>query len=77
MRYVMAMCFGVTGAAVAAWLFANDLAGQFSRQFTYTSPDGQANVEMTAFLAVLIAGLMIGWIIGWFVGGPFVKRRRR
>ncbi len=76
MRYIMAMFFGVAGAALAALFFANGVSGWFSRQFTYTSPDGQADVEQMAFLAVLIAGLIIGWAIGWIVGAPFAKRRR-
>ena len=77
MRYVIAMGFAIAGAAVAAWLFGNKLSGWFSRQFTYSSPDGQANVEQMAFLAVLLTGILVGWFIGWAVGSPFARRRRR
>ncbi|MEO0810184.1 MAG: hypothetical protein AAFW82_06015 [Pseudomonadota bacterium] len=76
MRYVIAMMCGIVGAALAAWFVANALAGWFSRQFTYASPDGQSDVEQMSFLAVLVTGLLIGWLIGWMIGAPFDKRRR-
>ena len=50
MRYVMAMVFGVAGAAVAAKLFAGWVAAWVSTSFTYESPDGQADVEQMTFL---------------------------
>ncbi len=75
MRYVMAMVFGIAGAAAAAWLFAGHLAGWVSRQFTYQSPDGQSDVEQMTFLAILIGGMAIGWTIGWMFGAPYARRR--
>jgi len=74
MRYIMAMVFGLAGAALAAWLLANRLSGWVSRQFTYASPDGQANVEQLTFLAILLIGLALGWSIGWAIGSPLARR---
>ncbi len=75
MRYVLAMLFGIAGAAATAWLFAGNLAGWVSRQFTYQSPDGQSDVEQMSFLAILVIGMAIGWTIGWMLGAPFARRR--
>ena len=75
MRYVMAMVFGVAGAAVAARLFAGWVAAWVSTSFTYESPDGQADVEQMTFLGVLIIGMAVGWTIGWMFGAPFARKR--
>ncbi|MEM9357444.1 MAG: hypothetical protein AAGB04_14645 [Pseudomonadota bacterium] len=75
MRYVLAMIFGVAGAAIAAWLFAGWIASWVSTSFTYESPDGQADVEQMTFLAVLIVGMAIGWTVGWMFGAPFARKR--
>ena len=76
MRYVLAMLFGVAGAAVAARFVASHVAPWVVHQFSYTSPDGEASVEQMAFLGVLAGGLVIGWAIGWMLGAPLGKRRR-
>ena len=75
MRYVMAMIFGVLGAAAAAWLAAGTLASWVSTNFTYESPDGQSDVEQMTFLGVMIIGMAIGWTIGWMFGAPFARKR--
>lgn len=75
MRYVMAMIFGVVGAAAAAKFGAGMIASWVSTQFTYQSPDGQSDVEQLTFLGVMIVGLLIGWTIGWMIGGPMSRRR--
>jgi fructose-specific phosphotransferase system IIC component len=77
MRYLMAMAFGIAGAAATAWFFAGAVAGWFSRQFTYQSPDGQSDVEQMSFLGVLIVGMAVGWTIGWMLGAPFARRPQR
>ena len=74
MRYVMAMIFGILGAAATAFLFAGTVASWVSTQFTYESPDGQSDVEQATFVAVLIVGMAIGWTIGWMFGGSMGKR---
>ena len=76
MRYVLAMVFGVLGAAATAYLFAGIVASWVSTQFVYESPDGQSDVEQATFVAVLIVGMAIGWTIGWMAGGSYARRDR-
>lgn len=77
MRYVLAMACGLAGAVLAARFVAVTLAPWASRQFTYESPDGSANVEQLTFVAVLGLGLLAGWAAGWMVGSFFAPKRRR
>ena len=76
MRYVMAMVFGVAGAAAAAKFLAGWVASWVSTSFVYESPDGQSDVEQMTFLGVLIVGMAVGWTIGWMLGAPFGRRKR-
>ncbi len=77
MRYVIAMFCGLAAAVLAGKFVAVELAPWASRQFSYTSPDGAANVEQWSFIGILAVGLLIGWTIGWMVGAPFGRGRRR
>ncbi len=76
MRYVLAMIFGLAGAALAAKFLSGPIASWFSMQFTYTSPDGQSDVEQSAFLGIMVIGMAVGWTIGWMLGSPFARRKR-
>lgn len=75
MRYLLAMVCALGGAALAGRFVAIEFAPWAARQFSYTSPDGSANVEQWSFIGVLLAGLVIGWAIGWMLGTPFSQRR--
>jgi len=76
MRYVLAMIFGTVSAGLAATFISGPAASWLSRSFTYQSPDGQNDVEMMAFLAVMIVAMAVGWSIGWAIGAPYAKRER-
>jgi hypothetical protein len=76
MRYVVAMICGLAGAAIAGKYVAVQVAPWISRQFSYTSPDGAADVEQLSFIGVLVAGLALGWTIGWLLARPLGKRPR-
>lgn len=76
MRYVIAMICGLAGAAIAGKYVAVQVAPWMSRQFSYESPDGAANVEQWSFIGVLLAGLVLGWIVGWLLGLPLGRRSR-
>ena len=74
MRYVVAMICGLIGAVVAGRFVAVQMAPWVSRQFSYTSPDGAANVEQWSFVGVLIGGLILGWVVGWLAARPLGRR---
>ena len=76
MRYVVAMvCAAAAALAVSLYVSAPS-ASWVANQFRYESPDGEATVNMIAFMAVSIAGLIAGWLVGWIIGAPFGHKRR-
>jgi hypothetical protein len=77
MRYVIAMIFGLVGAAVAGRFVGVHVTPWVVQQFSYSSPDEAASVEQFTFIAVLACGLALGWVLGWIVGAPFSRRRTR
>lgn len=76
MRYVIAIVCGLAGAAIAGKFVAVHVAPWASRQFSYTSPDGAADVEQLAFIGVLLVGLVLGWTVGWLLAAPLGRRSR-
>lgn len=76
MRYIIAMVCGSIAAALAATLLSGPAARWVSQSFTYTSPDGQNDVEQMVFLGIMITAMAVGWAIGWAAGASFAKRER-
>lgn len=76
MRYLIAMVFGVAGAALAMYFLSGPIADWAALQFKYDSSDGAENVNQIAFMAINLAGLAIGWTIGWAVGAPLDNEKR-
>ena len=76
MRYIIAMLCGAISAAIAATFVSGPMSKWVSTSFTYSSPDGQNDVEQFVFLGIMIGAMAIGWAIGWAIGSPYGKRER-
>jgi fructose-specific phosphotransferase system IIC component len=75
MRYLVAMVFGILGAALAMYFLSGPVADWAALQIKYESSDEAENMNQLAFMVVNLLGLVVGWTIGWAVGGPLSARR--
>ena len=68
MRYVVAMIFAATFAAVTSVFFAIPFASWLVDKLKFESPDEVNAWHSAVFLGVNLAAMLIGWTIGWALG---------
>jgi vancomycin permeability regulator SanA len=68
MRYLVAMIFAATFAAVATVFLATPVASWVVDKLKFDSPDQVADLHSALFMGVNLLAMLIGWTIGWALG---------
>ncbi|OYW53481.1 MAG: hypothetical protein B7Y80_14945 [Hyphomicrobium sp. 32-62-53] len=68
MRYLAAMIFAATFAAVTTFFLATPVASWAVDQMKFDSPDQVADLHSAIFLGINLFAMLIGWTIGWALG---------
>ncbi|MBY0227196.1 MAG: hypothetical protein K2Q28_15445 [Hyphomicrobium sp.] len=71
MRYLVAMIFAATFAAVTTVFLATPVASWIVDKLKFDSPDQVADLHSAIFLGVNLFAMLIGWTIGWALGRGF------
>ncbi len=71
MRYLIAMIFAATFAAVTTVFLATPVASWIVDKLKFDSPDQVADLHSAIFLGVNLLAMLIGWTIGWALGRGF------
>jgi vancomycin permeability regulator SanA len=68
MRYLVAMIFAATFAAVTTVFLATPVASWVVDKMKFDSPDQVADLHSALFMGVNLLAMLIGWTIGWALG---------
>jgi len=68
MRYLVAMIFAATFAAVTTVFLATPVASWVVDKMKFDSPDQVADLHSALFMGVNLLAMLIGWTIGWVLG---------
>ncbi|MBA4130974.1 MAG: hypothetical protein C0519_06080 [Hyphomicrobium sp.] len=68
MRYLVAMIFAATFAAVTTVFLATPVASWAVDQMKFENPDQVADLHSAIFLGINLFAMLIGWTIGWALG---------
>jgi len=71
LRYLIAMIFAATLAAVTTVFLATPVASWIVDKLKFDSPDQVADLHSAIFLGVNLLAMLIGWTIGWALGRGF------
>lgn len=68
MRYLVAMIFAATAAAVTTVFLATPVASWAVDQLKFDSPDQVADLHSAIFMGINLFAMLIGWTVGWALG---------
>jgi vancomycin permeability regulator SanA len=68
MRYLVAMIFAATFAAVTTVFLATPIASWAVDKMKFDNPDDVSTMHVTIFLGINLFAMLIGWTIGWALG---------
>jgi hypothetical protein len=68
MRYLVAMIFAATFAAVTTVFLATPVASFVVDKLKFDSPDQVADLHSAVFMGVNLLAMLIGWTLGWALG---------
>jgi hypothetical protein len=71
MRYLVAMIFAATFAAVTTVFLASPAASFIVDNLKFDSPDQVADLHSALFLGINLFAMLIGWTLGWWLGRGF------
>ena len=68
MRYLAAMIFAATFAAITMFFAASPIATWAVDQMKFENPDQVGELHSIIFLGINLFAMLVGWSIGWALG---------